>query len=168
MLKIFNDLSIFFEDNYREFNIREYAKLMNISPPTASTLLKSLKNENVLLSRNFKNLILFRANRNSDIFIDLQKTYYKLKYNDLIEHLSQEFNHETIILFGSLIKAEARPESDIDLFINSKQKNINLEIYEKKYKRNIQLQFISALENTNLKINILKGSVLRGDIDGLV
>jgi len=31
MLKIINELSVFFEDCYREFSVREYARIMKIA-----------------------------------------------------------------------------------------------------------------------------------------
>ena len=48
MLKIINDLRPFFEDCYRRVNVREYAKIMHISPPTASKILDSYHHENLL------------------------------------------------------------------------------------------------------------------------
>ncbi len=40
MLKIFNDLKPFFEDNYGRIHVRGYAALVKVSPPTASGMLK--------------------------------------------------------------------------------------------------------------------------------
>ena len=49
MLKIINNLKPFFEDCYRRINIREYSRLMKISPPTASKLLYKFNKEGLLL-----------------------------------------------------------------------------------------------------------------------
>lgn len=49
MLDIINNLKPFFEDCYRRINVREYSRLMKISPPTASKLLSKYHKLNLLL-----------------------------------------------------------------------------------------------------------------------
>lgn len=51
MLKIINDLTPFFEDCYREISVREYARIMSISPPTASKLLSYYCSEKLLVKK---------------------------------------------------------------------------------------------------------------------
>ena len=48
MLKIIYILKPFFEDNYRRINVREYARLQKISPPTASKILEQMHKEKLL------------------------------------------------------------------------------------------------------------------------
>src|SRR3989344_3325281 len=40
MLEIFNSLEPFFKENYRRINVREYARIQKISPPSASKYLE--------------------------------------------------------------------------------------------------------------------------------
>ena len=54
MLTIFNNLKPFFEDNYRRISVREYARIIKISPPSASKLLNNLEKEG-LLTKEKKN-----------------------------------------------------------------------------------------------------------------
>jgi len=54
MLKIINNLKPFIEDNYREINVREYARLNKISPPTASKLLNYYKTQEILRKKEDK------------------------------------------------------------------------------------------------------------------
>ena len=79
MLKIFNDLVQFFEDNYRRINVREYARIQHISPPTASKLLDEFYKDGLLKKEEEKNYILYFANKENRIFIDLQRIYWHLK-----------------------------------------------------------------------------------------
>lgn len=58
MLKIFNNLEPFFENNYKRINVREYARLKKISPPTASKLLSELQKEDLLEREDEKKLCL--------------------------------------------------------------------------------------------------------------
>ena len=162
MLKIFYNLHPFFEDNYKEYGVREYAKLIGISPPTASVYLKEFNNEKILNSWKERKYNFYKANRDNNLFIDLMKAYYRIKLKDLIQYISKISNFPTIILFGSLAKGEANKNSDIDLYIDSNKIEINLSKFEKILKRKIELHFKPSIKNINLKNNILNGLVLNG------
>jgi len=161
MLKIINDLEPFFEDCYREINVREYARMQDISAPTASTLLKIYFDEGLLKKNKDKGYLLFRANRESKILKDLSQIYWYLK---IINHFE---DFKTIILFGSLSKLETHKDSDIDLFLSPK-KNVNIKEMEKILNRNIQLfsdNSINEIKNRELKENIINGYILKGRIE---
>src|SRR3989338_7078368 len=98
MLKIFNDLAFFFEDCYRRISVREYAKIMKISPPTASKMLFELKKENILLSEEDKNYIFFYANKESKLFVDISRIYWSMKLKELVDFLNKNLTNPTIIL----------------------------------------------------------------------
>ena len=140
MLKIFNELGPFFEDCYREFGVREYARTIKVTPPTASKILSYLESEELLKRREERGYILFRANRESSILKDLSLIYWRIKLRDAIRAIDSELNSPTIVLFGSLSKLESRPDSDIDIAVFSpSKKNMELEPHEKKLHRRIQL-----------------------------
>ncbi|NQU79282.1 ArsR family transcriptional regulator [Candidatus Woesearchaeota archaeon] len=162
MLRIFNSLSPFLEDNYREIGVREYARLINISPPTASKMLKELEKEGLLKSREDRRYIFYRADRESMILQDLSRTYWRSRLHKLTEHLTEMSGHAQIVLFGSLTKLEATLDSDIDIFIDSKELHLDLTGFEKNLRRTIQILFKPSLRNRNLKNNIKKGVVLNG------
>ena len=166
MLKILKDLKPFFEDNYKRIHVRDYAKIQNISPPTASKLLEELKKEKLLKKIIDKKHYLFFANKDSKDFIDLQRLYYRIKLNDLIEYIKNETINPIIILFGSLSKAEAKQNSDFDIVIlTPTDKKLNVEIFEKKLKRTIQLFQFKNIDDIpkELKQNILNGYNLKGE-----
>ena len=51
MFKELNILRIFFDEPTRGFNVRETARLLKISPATASTYLKALAKKDILTER---------------------------------------------------------------------------------------------------------------------
>ena len=168
MLKIFNNLWPFFNDCYRRINVREYARIRKISPPTASTLLESLKQEGLLNKEEDKGYNYYFANKESRIFIDLSKTYWhqKLKQAKLIEYFEKELISPLIILFGSLSKAEVNKNSDIDIaiFTNTK-KDLKLVKFEKKLKRKIQIFIFKnekEVKNKDLLKNLHNGFIISG------
>lgn len=167
MLKIFNELRPFIEDCYREIGIREYSRIMGITPPTASKTLKKFESEGLLKKREDKGYLLFRADRQSDILKDLSRIYWKQKLKKLIDYINQEFHDPSVILFGSLAKLEAKKDSDIDLALLTEiNKKINFKKYEKLLQRNIQLFIFKSLDDISeeLKINITNGYLIQGEI----
>ena len=159
MLKIFNELSPFFEDVYREISVREYARITKISPPTASKLLLNYQKEGILLIRKQGIYILFRAN-NNNLFKDLARAYWRNKLSELFKQIHDQFLFKKIILFGSIEKQENKKDSDIDLFVDIPKKIINIQKIENLLNRKIQLYFKEALNNKHLNENIKKGVVI--------
>lgn len=167
MLKIINDLSPFFEDCYRRINVREYAKLMKMSPPTASKVLDSYYSESLLLKEKFRNYIMFYANKERNHFIDLSRIYWSIKLKELVDIMEKSLAAPTVVLFGSLSKAETKQDSDIDLAVFAHKKNLNIEAFEKKLKRKIEIFWFTSLKdikNRELANNIINGHILKGHL----
>ena len=166
MLKLFNDLEPFFMDNYRTINVREYARLKKISPPTASTLLEELHKEGLLIQEKERKYIFYRANRENDQFIDLSRFYWKIriKATPLFIAWKKIYQNPIIILFGSYSKAEIKSDSDIDLALIGPKPNFikqethmfhkNLQVFAYRRKEDIR--------SPELLNNILNGVVLSG------
>ncbi len=169
MLKIINDLEPFFKDNYKRINIREYARIRGVSPPSASKLLSSFEKEKLLIREEEKNYIYYFADKESKLFIELSKIYWYLQFKriGLFEHLEQTLTNPLVILFGSFSKAEIKPNSDIDLAIFAVFKTkLTFEKFEKKLGHKIQLfvyKTMGDVKNKELLNNILNGYILLGD-----
>ena len=165
MLNIINELSVFFEDCYREFSVREYSRQIKVSPPTSSKILKKFANEGLLLMREERGFLLFRINRENNVVRDLSRMYWGNKLNDLVSYLDNIIYPGAVVLFGSLSKLEVRKESDIDIAIfGGLKKDINLLKFEKKIGREVQLFSFESLGKVNkeLRNNIINGYVLGG------
>lgn len=165
MLNIINNLRPFFEDCYRRINVREYSRLMKVSPPTASKILFEMNKGELLKIEKERNYIFYYANKENKDFIDLSRIYWRKKLNNFINYLYKNLTEPVIILFGSLSKGEVKGDSDIDIIILSSKKEINLKKFEKNLKRNIQIFWFNSINDINdqgLKNNIINGYVLSG------
>ena len=165
MLDIINNLWPFFEDCYRRISVREYAKIVKVSPPTGSAMLLKMRKNGLLVMEKDRNYLFFHANKENKDFIDLSRIYWRDKLNELILHLDRNLVLSSVVLFGSLAKAESLSDSDIDIAIFANKKELNLINFEKKLKRKIQLFFfdsVNKIENKELANNILNGYVLFG------
>ena len=167
MLEIINSLHLFFQDCYQRYGVREYARKMHISPPTASKLLHTYEKRGLLKKEKERQYIFYFANKDSILFIQFSHIYWHNQLQDLIKYLEQQTLNPTLILFGSLAKAEVNANSDIDLAIFAAKKDLSLKPFEKKLKRNIQLFWFPSLteiKNKELANNILNGHILLGKI----
>lgn len=165
MLKIINNLKPFFEDCYRRISVREYAKIINVSPPTASKLLSYYNSEKLLLKSRYRNLLLFSANIQTKLFIDLSRIYWSEKLKGLVEFMGKKLISPSIVLFGSLSKAEVKLDSDIDLAIFTHKKELDIKSFEKKLKKEIRIFWFRSLKeikSPELANNIINGHVLKG------
>lgn len=164
-------LRIFFEEPSKEFNVREVARILKISPATASKELKELAKKNYLKERKERIFILYKANLESDDYRDL-KLYYnirKLRESGLIDALNRFYLKPTIVLFGSAIHGLDTETSDFDLLIISeKTKEFpDIKKFEKKINRKLQLlvvKNVKELKNEHLINNVLNGIVMQGKI----
>lgn len=174
MLDIINSLIPFFEENYARINIRRYSRLMRISPPTASKLLKRYEEEGLLESSKYERYIFFTARRDSKDFIDLSRMYWRSRLEELSSFLVSGFTIEpAVVLFGSLSKAEVKADSDVDLAViglgnaPGRFKDTNLATFEKDIGRKIEIfRFKSLMDASKLPVwkAVLNGYILRGAI----
>ena len=171
MIKELNILNPFFEEPTKEFNVREIARTIKISPATASKRLKKLVKEEILIERKERIYKLYKSNLESYPYKDL-KVYYnikKLRESSLIEELNKFYLKPAIVLFGSSSVGLDTETSDIDLLIISEKTKEFPDIgkFEKKLKRKIQfftVKNIKGLKNKHLINNAVNGITIQGEI----
>jgi len=164
MLNIFNELQVFFNDCYRRVSVREYAKIARVSPPTASKILQNYEKEGILTKEIDRGYHFYSAHRDNIVFLHLSRLYWAQRLGSIAKHLEHELIDPTIILFGSLAKAEATQSSDVDIALFA-SKDIDIHRFEKELGRPIQLfryKSLKEIKNRELAANIINGYVLRG------
>jgi len=171
MFKELNILALFFESPTREFNVREAARILKISPATTSKELKKLANQGILKERMERRFNFYKSNLDNYLYRDLKIFYNKkkVKNSGLIEELNQYYLKPTIVLFGSFSHGLDTETSDIDLLvISEKTKDFeDIEKFEKRLKRKIQIfvvKDIKNLKNEHLINNVLNGIILQGEL----
>ncbi len=172
MFKEFDMLKLFFEEPNREFSVREVARLVKVSPATASKQLNELVEKDILKERKERIFNLFKANLESYNYKDL-KVYYsirRLRESGLIDAINKRFLKPTIVLFGSISNGLDTETSDIDIAIISEFHDLEfpeIKEFEKRLNRRIQIfSFHDKMDikNEHLTNNILNGIVLQGSI----
>jgi len=146
--------------------MREISRRIKLAQPSTINHLKELVKEDLIIKEKKGIYPTFRASRENEIFKIYKKNdlILKMKQSGLLDYIYDSCIPNSIILFGSASKGEDTEESDIDLFIQSSEKKLNLDKYEKIFNRKISLFFeenFSRLHN-ELKNNIINGIILKG------
>lgn len=168
-----------FKDFTKDYNANSLSKLTGITPRGALKILKNLKSQNLLVSKQLGKATFYKINFNDEYAIRLlpillmneskeKATRWLAEFDELFEHI------DIAIIFGSIIR-NPKTAKDIDLLIvfkKGKHSIIN-EIIEKR--RNISTKPIHLVKQTpndfikNLKkkdtilLNVIKrGYVLTG------
>lgn len=161
-------LQEFFDYPRKEFYLRGLSRATKIAMPSVTNHMKALVNGGLIIKQKKGLYPTFIANRENDLFKLYKKFNLVQRVNEtgLLKAIYDFFVPNAIILYGSASKGEDIEESDIDLFVQAKEKRIDMSKYEKLLKRKIHL---FCGENFNklskeLKNNILNGIILKGYI----
>jgi len=100
---------------------------------------------------------MFKIYKKNDILIRLHES-------GLVDLLVDTVVPDAIVLFGSASKGEDIEESDVDLFLVAKEKQMDLKVFEKKINRKISLHFEDKIQNIPKELlnNIVNGIVIYG------
>jgi len=161
-------MELFFEEPVRNFQLREVGRISRIAVTSVKKYLYELEKEGMLRKNKETLYPSYSANETNRLFKvqKMQNMMLKIYASELIDFLEDEVQPRCIILFGSVRKGEYTKKSDIDLFVQAKEKPINLEKYEKKLKHTINLFFEESLKklSNELRDNIINGIKLSGHI----
>jgi len=151
-------LEVFYENPSRQFTVRELASKTRMPKSTVNNYLVQLRKEKLLSKKN--------QAIESDLF-KAKKTFYfieKMIRSGLIDSIEHDINPSCIILFGSFRKGESDKDSDIDIFVESTKKAIDLSRFEKKLKHMIQLFIEKDINNLPERLcnNVMNGIKLKG------
>jgi len=159
-------LKIFLEFPLETFRLRELARMSKISPPSVMNYLKEFEKEGLIKKYTKRGIPFYKAERDNEKFVEYKKIsiIFELNNSGLINFLWRSLSPETIILYGSYARGESTDESDVDIFIIGKEKNINLTIFEKKLNKRIHIIFENNIKkiSNELKNNLINGIVLKG------
>ena len=106
----------------------------------------------------------YKADINEDFKkIKMAFNIIKLQESGVLDYLHEKTLPKAIVLYGSYAKGTDRPESDIDLYLDSPEKKLELAQFEKKLGRKIHLLFKGKM-SPEFKNNLINGLVLKGHL----
>ncbi len=158
-------LEVFFVEPTTTHFIKEISRKINLAPTSVRKHIKHLLAKNLIKRNKAKPFDGFIANRENDDFIFYKRVYNLYTLKELSNFLISSFWPKLLVVFGSYARGEDIEESDIDILIVTKaKKEINLNKFEKRLKRKINLLIIDKLGklDKNIVKKIYNGIVLYG------
>ncbi|MEK6807533.1 MAG: nucleotidyltransferase domain-containing protein [Nanoarchaeota archaeon] len=150
------------------FQLREISRKIHLAPVSVKRYLKDFIKDGLILKSRHRihKYPVYWANRVSENFRNLKKinTILLIRDSGLLTYINDACMPDVVILFGSAARGEDLLESDLDLYVQCKEKQLNLNKYKTKLNRRINLFFSESFDKMSgeLKNNILNGTILGG------
>ena len=171
---IWRTLKVFFAEPTKAHYLRDICRKINLSPTSVRNNLAELESLGLIWQekeqRGLRKFPFYKANINEKSF----RLYKRINNLEdllecgLVEFLEEKITPKAIVLFGSFQRGEDVDESDIDIFIESKEDKVDLAKFEKVLQRKIELHFKENFSSypKELKNNIINGIVVSGFLEG--
>ncbi|MBT7706380.1 nucleotidyltransferase domain-containing protein [archaeon] len=165
-------MRVFFKYPSRAHYLMGISREIKLSHTSVNIILKKLIKKHIVTEkiekRGKRNFPMYYANINEDFkLLKKRSNIQKMEDCGLVKFLSDNLMPQSIILFGSYVRGEDITESDIDIFVESATRNIDISKFEKKLNKKIQLHFKKNINTLplELKNNIINGIKLYGRIE---
>ncbi|MEK6940702.1 MAG: nucleotidyltransferase domain-containing protein [Nanoarchaeota archaeon] len=165
-------LTVFFNNPIGSFTLKDISKESKLAHTSTKQNLKNLISlgliEQKIEKKGQRKFPVYKATRNKQ-FIKYKRIYNltQLEESGIINYIEEKLLPKSIVIFGSYQRGEDVEESDIDLFVEAKKEYLNLQPFEKKLKRKIELHFNEKFTNypAELKNNIINGIIIYGFLE---
>ncbi len=159
-------MELFFEEPTKNFQIRQISRATKIAVTSVKNYLGELVREK-LIKKDRKTLYpSYIANSQNRLFKVHKQQFilFRLYATGLIDYLEDRLHPSCIVLFGSMRKGEYNKKSDIDLFVQSCERELELGRFERKLKHAINLFFEEDINKLRRELfgNIVNGRILSG------
>lgn len=157
---------LFYNFPQKEFHLRELARITKIPKSTLHREIKELLNAG-LVKKKKKTPYSVYVSDEINFWYKFRKReslIEKIYHSGLIDFLDKLLRPQVIILFGSGAKGEYVQKSDIDLFVLSSEKQVDVIKYEQKLKRKINILIKENYHQLSSELfnNIINGYKLKG------
>lgn len=156
----------FLNNPLKKWHIRELSRKVKLAPTSVKLHLTRLMKENLILEKKDEIFKYFISNFDSEKFRFYKKINCLLSLDDsgIVDYINDRCSPDVIILFGSCAKGEDTDKSDVDIYIQSNEKKLDISKYEQLLGRKMQLFFSEDINKLpkELRNNILNGIKLGG------
>lgn len=170
---ILNVAGVFFKEPTKNHYLIEISKKANLSHTSTKKHLNDLKKlsiiNEIIEKKGSRKFPIFKAEINNKNYRRYKRIHnlLELERSNVISFLKDTLMPKSIVLFGSYLRGEDIEDSDIDIFVECKEEELDLLKFRKKLDRNVQLHFKENFKKypSELKNNIINGLVLDGYLE---
>ncbi|MDP7492078.1 MAG: nucleotidyltransferase domain-containing protein [Candidatus Undinarchaeales archaeon] len=146
--------------------MRELSRLVGLTHPALLNHLRALVTDSLLVRSEEGLYPTYEGNMSSEMFRLLKgdDTVHRLDATGIVDYIEESLRPDCIVLFGSAAHGEDTEESDIDLFVQARERELDLGAYEGPLCRRVHVLFEPEVRQLapELLNNIANGRVLRG------
>ncbi|MBI4141430.1 nucleotidyltransferase domain-containing protein, partial [Candidatus Woesearchaeota archaeon] len=138
---------VFYCQPTKDHTLKEISNSIKIAHTSVKHNLQKLVKQGIITKtlekKGKRTFPLYKANRNNILFIRYKKIYNLSELIDsgIISYIEEKLMPKSIVLFGSYQRGEDTEESDVDIFVESNKKELQIQPFEKKIGRKIELHF---------------------------
>lgn len=159
-------LQEFFDFPKKSFHMRELARNIRLAQISVINHLKALLKENLVIKEKGTIYNVFKANRENQVFklLKQQDMVLRIHKSGVLDYIEKSAHPNCILLFGSASRGEDTEGSDIDLFVQAEEANLELTKYEKLINRKINILFEPDVKKLSKELtnNLINGRILSG------
>lgn len=159
-------LQEFFDFPRKSFQMRELSRRVKLAQPSVINHLKAMQKGGLIIREKKGIYFTFRASRDSEDFklLKKQNLLWRIHKCGIISVLDEKLKPNCMILFGSGARGEDTETSDVDIFVQAKEKEADIKKYERFLNRKINLFFEHEFGRLSkeLKNNIINGTIVYG------
>lgn len=146
--------------------MRDLSRRIRLAQASVIIHLKALQREGLIVKENKGIYPSFRANRDNGEYklLKSQNLIWRIHNSGFISFLDEKLKPNCVVLFGSASNGEDTETSDVDIFVEAKEADLDFESFEKVLKRKINILFEPKIGSLGkeLRNNILNGQVIYG------
>lgn len=166
-------IKLFFENPTKEWHFEEINKEAKITRSKSNGWLKKFVKGGIIKRiKEKRKMPYYIGDCESPAYRNKKKLFAlnKLYESGFLNHLGSLQKAKTVILFGSYSRSDWHKDSDIDVFVYGDTEGLKIADYEIKLGKEIQLFLCSTKKDLKklgdgLIKNIIKGNLIKGDID---
>jgi len=158
-------LKAFFDEPNRKWQLRQLERMVGLGLPSVKSHVEALLKERLIRIEEDGIYRSYKASMSDDFrTYKLNDLLVRLRSCGLIKELEEKCTPNCIVLYGSGADGRDDERGDIDIFVESKEKKIDLVQYEKDLHRKISLMFEFDAKKLNheFKNTLANGIVLSG------
>lgn len=158
-------LRVFFDEPNRKWQLRQLERKVGISLPSVRNHVKALLKEGLLKVEEEGVYRGYRASMSEKFRIyKLNDMLERLRSTGLVRKLEERCTPNCIVLYGSGAEGRDDERGDIDIFVESEEREMDLAQYEEQLHRKISLLFEPDVMKLNreLRNTLANGIVLSG------
>jgi predicted nucleotidyltransferase len=169
---VFKVAELIFNYPNRTFHLREISKETGLSTTAVMQSVEKLADFQIITVEKTKLTTDIRANLEAEEYVFYKRIFnlYRMCRHGFVNNIKNNFNAETIVLFGSFSRGEDIEESDVDILVITKnntpgKSNKTLyDLMEKELNRKIKIHALKSLEKSSeeFKNAVSNGIVLYG------